>query len=89
MKDAALTVIHEATHAKINKPNTKNQELECFLNECRHRGEKLTKETIKDTMKYIDDMYPYLKWEWFYEWYFAYANPWTLETFAWGEMCIM
>lgn len=63
VKDAALTVIHEATHAKINKPNTKNQELECFLNECRHRGEKLTKETIKDTMKYIDDMYPYLKWE--------------------------
>ena len=56
-------MIHEATHAKINKPNTKNQELECFLNECRHRGEKLTKETIKDTMKYIDDMYPYLKWE--------------------------
>lgn len=35
IKETALTIIHQATHAKINKPKTK--ELECFKNEYKHQ----------------------------------------------------
>lgn len=61
--DTALTVIHEATHAKINRPNSKNQELECFKNEKRHQGIELTEGVIQDIMKEINELYPYLDWE--------------------------
>jgi len=61
--DTALTVIHEATHARINRPNSKNQELECFKNEKRHQGIELTESVIQDILKEIDELYPYLDWE--------------------------
>jgi len=61
--ETTLTVIHEATHARINKPNTKNQELECFKNEYRHKGVELTEEVIHDIVKYIDEKYDYIDWE--------------------------
>lgn len=61
--ESALTVIHEATHARINKPNTKNQELECYKNEYRHRGIVLTENVINDIVAYIDSNYDYLEWE--------------------------
>ena len=61
--ETALTVIHEATHARINKPNTKNQELECCKNEYRHRGIALTENVIRDIVAYIDSTYDYLDWE--------------------------
>ena len=63
IKETATTVIHEATHVKINKPNSKNQELECYMNEYRHRGIELTDEVIDRIMKHIDDKYKYLEWE--------------------------
>ena len=62
--ESALTVIHEATHARINRPNTKNQELECYKNEYRHKGIVLTKNVIDDIVAYIDENYDYLEWEW-------------------------
>jgi SPP1 gp7 family putative phage head morphogenesis protein len=61
--ESALTVIHEATHARINKPNTKNQELECYKNEYRHKGIVLTEKVISDIVAYIDEHYEYLDWE--------------------------
>lgn len=61
--ESALTVIHEATHARINKPNTKNQELECYKNEYKHKGIVLTKSVIDDIIAYIDRNYEYLDWE--------------------------
>ena len=61
--ESALTVIHEATHARINKPNTKNQELECYKNEYRHKGIVLTENVINDIVAYIDSNYDYLEWE--------------------------
>ena len=61
--ESALTVIHEATHAKINKPNTKNQELECYKNEYRHKGIALTENVIRDIVAYIDSNYDFLDWE--------------------------
>lgn len=57
IKETATTVIHEATHVKINKPNSKNQELECYMNEYRHRGIELTDEVIDLIVKHIDDKY--------------------------------
>ena len=63
VKETALTVIHEATHAKINKPNTKNQELECYKNEYRHQGIVLTDSVIRDIMEKLDRHYTYLEWE--------------------------
>lgn len=63
ISESALTVIHEATHAQINKPNTKNQELECYKNEYRHKGIVLTKNVIDDIMAMIDRLYPSLNWE--------------------------
>lgn len=62
-KETALTVIHEATHARINKPNTKNQELECFKNEYQHRGIELTEEIIQNIINHINEKYDYLDWE--------------------------
>lgn len=61
--DTALTVIHEATHAKINKPNSKNQELECFKNEKLHQGIELTDSVIQSIIKEINELYYYLDWE--------------------------
>ena len=61
--ETALTVVHEATHAKINRPNSKTQELECFKNEKRHQGIELTDSIIQDIIKEIDELYPYLEWE--------------------------
>lgn len=61
--ESALTVIHEATHARINKPNTKNQELECYKNEYRHKGIVLTEDVIRDIVAYVDRNYDYLDWE--------------------------
>lgn len=63
IKETSLTVIHEATHAKINRPNTKNQELECFKNEYKHQGIELTEEIIQNIIKHIDQKYDYLDWE--------------------------
>lgn len=63
VRETAITVIHEATHAKINKPNTKNQELECYMNEYRHQNIDLTEEVIQGIIKHIDDKYTRLEWE--------------------------
>lgn len=63
VKQTASTLIHEATHAKINKPNTKNQEFECYCNEYRHQGIELTETIKKDVKKHIDEKYEYLDWE--------------------------
>lgn len=63
IKETTLTVIHEATHAKYNRPNTKNQELECFKNEYRHLGIKLTDSVIKSIIRHIDRKYKHLEWE--------------------------
>lgn len=63
VNETALTIIHEATHAKIDKPNTKNQEFECFANEYRHRGIKLTESVKKFIIRHIDEMYDDLEWE--------------------------
>ena len=57
------TVIHEATHAKINKPNTKSQELQCYVNEYRHQNIELTEKVLQDIINHINDKYPNLKWE--------------------------
>ena len=63
VRETAITVIHEATHAKINKPNTKNQELQCYMNEYRHQNIELTEKVVQDIMNHINDKYPNLKWE--------------------------
>ena len=63
IKETSLTIIHEATHAKINKPNSKNQELECFKNEYRHQGIELTEEIIQNIINHINEKYDYLDWE--------------------------
>lgn len=56
-------MIHEATHAKINKPNTKSQELQCYVNEYRHQNIELTEKVLQDIINHINDKYPNLKWE--------------------------
>lgn len=61
--EKTLTLIHEATHAKIRKPNSKNQELECFINEYKHKGIKLTEKVKERIIKHIDNKYDYLEWE--------------------------
>ncbi len=63
VNETACIIVHEATHAQIDKPNTKNQELKCYKNEYIHRGIKLTDEIIQSIIKHIDDSYPYLEWE--------------------------
>ena len=63
VRETAITVIHEATHAKINKPNTKNQELQCYMNEYRHQNIELTEKVVQDIINHINDRYPNLKWE--------------------------
>lgn len=63
VNETACVIVHEATHAQIDKPNTKNQELKCYKNEYMHRGIKLTDEIIQSIIKHIDDSYPYLEWE--------------------------
>ena len=63
VRETAITVIHEATHAKINKPNTKNQELQCYMNEYRHQNIELTEKVVQDIINHINDKYPNLKWE--------------------------
>lgn len=63
VNETACIIVHEATHAQIDKPNTKNQELKCYKNEYMHRGIKLTDEIIQSIIKHIDDSYPYLEWE--------------------------
>lgn len=63
IRETAITVIHEATHAKINKPNTKDQELQCYMNEYRHQNIKLTEKVLQDIIDHINDKYPNLKWE--------------------------
>lgn len=63
IKETVSTIIHETTHARINKPNTKNQELECYKNECRYLGIELTDDIVAGIMKHIDKKYPYLEWE--------------------------
>lgn len=52
-----------ATHAKINKPNTKSQELQCYVNEYRHQNIELTEKVLQDIINHINDKYPNLKWE--------------------------
>lgn len=63
VRETAITVIHEATHAKINKPNTKSQELQCYVNEYRHQNIELTEKVLQDIINHINDKYPNLKWE--------------------------
>lgn len=63
VNETACIIVHEATHAQIDKPNTKNQELKCYKNEYIHRGIKLTDEIIQSIIKHIDDSYPCLEWE--------------------------
>lgn len=63
LKETTCTVIHEATHAKINKPNTKNQEFICYANEYKHKGIPLTEEVKSSIIKHIDERYDYLEWE--------------------------
>lgn len=63
VRETAITVIHEATHAKINKPNTKSQELQCYVNEYRHQNIELTEKVFQDIINHINDKYPNLKWE--------------------------
>ena len=63
LSETTGTVIHEATHAKINKPNTKNQEFLCYANEYRHKGIPLTEEVKSNIIKHINEQYDYLEWE--------------------------
>lgn len=63
IKETACIIVHEATHAKINQPNTKTQELECYKNEYLHRKIELTDEVIQSIIKHIDINYPFLEWE--------------------------
>ena len=63
VKETTLTVIHESTHAKINAPNTKNQEFICYINEELHKGTELTDEKMLSIIEHIDKHYPYLEWE--------------------------
>ena len=53
VRETAITVIHEATHAKFNKPNTKSQELQCYVNEYRHQNIELTEKVLQDIINHI------------------------------------
>lgn len=61
--ETALTIIHEAKHAEINRPNTKSQELLCFIEEYKHDGKAITQKVVDDLKTMIDRLYPELDWE--------------------------
>ena len=44
-------------------PNTKSQELQCYVNEYRHQNIELTEKVLQDIINHINDKYPNLKWE--------------------------
>lgn len=62
VQKTASIIVHEACHHKINKPNSKDQELKCYLKEFEFLGYKITEELKKDIIKHIDSNYPCLKW---------------------------
>ena len=61
--ETALTIVHEAKHAEIDRPNTKDQELLCFMEEYKHDKKDLTQRVIDELRAMIDKLYPELEWE--------------------------
>lgn len=63
VKKTAAVTVHEVEHIRINKPNTKNQELQCYIKEHKFEFGDLTEDQKNDIIKHIDDNYPKLVWK--------------------------
>ena len=57
-KEAALTVIHEATHRRLGCKGTFDEEVECFKAEIIHQKGHLTNSDIYDIMEFVKKFYP-------------------------------
>lgn len=60
-KEAALTVIHEATHRRLGSKGTFDEEVECFKAEKIHQKGLLTNSDIYDIIEFVKKEYPDLK----------------------------
>lgn len=65
LEETTLTVIHEATHSKINGIGGRKEEVMCFINEKMHQKGKLTYDDIKNIIKDVNTniFYKDLKWK--------------------------
>lgn len=60
IKEAALTVIHEATHRKLGSKGTFEEEVECYKAEVIHKKGQLTNSDIDDIILFVKKYYPEL-----------------------------
>ena len=65
VRESALTVIHEATHARLGCKRSQKEEYLCFLEEYKHLGVTLTDEIKNGTINHIKNtkIYRDLPWE--------------------------
>ena len=55
--EVAKTVIHESMHRRLGSKGTKDEEIECFIEEFFHDHKDLTEADKQSIIKTVDELY--------------------------------